>query len=663
MESVVLNQRYQLYDLLGTGGMATVYRARDLYLDRTVAVKVLREPYASDPTFRQRFLDEARAAARLDHPNVVRIYDVGVDGRRPYIVLELVEGEDLRAFIDRMRPVPIPLALNLAQQICAGVGHAHRAGIVHCDLKPQNILITRAGQVKVADFGIARAVQESAAPTAQPETHVWGSPHYIAPERVAGQPPVPASDVYSIGVILYEMLTGVPPFHAEDADTLVRKHLEEAPLPPSAINPHIPPALDWLVLRALAKDPAMRYRYADQFGLVLVEYQQQSLAETQAHPPVTDRAAVPPAQTAVTRPTPAPASPAAANRPAPTFAGTPAVGPAPEPEETVAGTDWALIALGVLAFVLVLGLIPLWKTVIERMTRPAVIPTAVTSAPGTPTPTPLPQVNVPHVLGLSFTDARSLVEGAQLKLVLAGEREDTSALPGSILEQSPAAGQRVPVGSEVHVIIAAARTYPLPSVVGYALDLVQPNLEAQGLRVVVERQRSAEPTGHILRQQPEPGTVLLAGDTVTLTVSYGLDAPIRLEVNYGSLISLDEAVVPTMRARAGDTLAYTLRWHAFKTVDRSYTVFVHVRNRRGDIVAWGDGLPAQGQKPTNSWKAGTVVVDARQLVLPADLPAGKYTLWVGLFTPEDGQRLPIVSAGRTQAVDNAAYITELEILP
>lgn len=659
MEAVVLNQRYQLESLLGTGGMATVYRARDLYLQRTVAVKILREPYASDPAFRQRFLDEARAAAKLDHPNVVRIYDVGVDGRRPFIVLELVEGEDLRALIDRMRPVPLPLALNLAQQICAGVGHAHRAGLVHCDLKPQNILITRAGQVKVADFGIARAVQSGTAAELQPrETYVWGSPHYIAPERVNGQAPVPASDVYSIGVILYEMLTGVPPFHADDVEVLLRKHVDEAPLPPSSINPRIPPQLDGLVLHALAKDPAARYRYADQFGAVLTEYQRQSLAQTQAQPVMAARPATAPVPAAAPLTTPPQAAPVAE------VYGSPAVGPAPDDQESAGGTDWGLIALGLLAFVLILGLIPLWKTVIERMTRPAVIPT-VTAPPvaGTFTPTPVPQANVPYLLGLSFTDARSLVEGAQLKLTLAGEREDINALPGSILEQTPAAGQRVPVGSEVSVIIAAARTYPLPSLVGYALDLVQPNLEAQGLRVVVERQRSAEPAGHILKQQPEAGTVLLVGDTVTLTVSYGLDAPIRLEVNYGSLISLDEAVVPTMRARAGDTLVYTLRWRAIKTVDRSYTVFVHLRNRRGETVAWGDGLPVQGQKPTNTWAAGAVVVDARQMILPADLPPGKYTLWVGLYTPEDAQRLPIVSAGRTQAVENAAFVTELDILP
>jgi len=648
METFVLNQRYQFRaaDLVGMGGMATVYRARDLYLDRLVAVKILREPYASDGAFRQRFLDEARAAARLDHPNVVRIYDVGIDGRRPYIVLELVEGEDLRALIDRMRPVPIPLALNLTQQICAGVGQAHRLGLVHCDLKPQNILITRAGQVKVADFGIARAIQNGTAASATPENVVWGSPHYIAPERVAGQAPLPASDVYSIGVMLYEMLTGVPPFHAENTEALLRSHLEEPPQPPSSVNPRIPPQLDWLVLRTLAKDPTSRYRDADQLGLVLAEYQQQSQAPTQAYPVAGSlKGATAPAPVGPVPATPAPGA------------------PVPAPRAASGGTDWTLITLALLAFILILGLIPLWKTVIERMTRPAVIPTITTPLPGTPTPTPLPLVNVPHVLGLSFTDARALLESQQLTIKLAGEREDLNVLPGSILEQNPLAGQQVPVGTEVAVIIAAARTYPLPSVVGYTLDLIQPNLEAQGLRVVVERQRSAEPAGQILKQQPQPGTVLLAGDTVTLTVSYGLNAPIRLEVNFSSLISLDEAVVPTLRARAGDTLAYTLRWRALKDVNRSYTVFVHLRDRSGNTVAWGDSLPAQGQKPTNTWTAGTVVVDARQLVLPETLTPGKYTLWVGLFTPEDGQRLPITSAGRTQAVDHAAYVTELEILP
>ncbi len=656
METFVLNQRYQFRsaDLVGMGGMATVYRARDLYLDRLVAVKILREPYASDGAFRQRFLDEARAAARLDHPNVVRIYDVGIDGRRPYIVLELVEGEDLRALIDRMRPVPIPLALNLTQQICAGVGQAHRLGLVHCDLKPQNILITRAGQVKVADFGIARAIQNGSAASSAPENVVWGSPHYIAPERVAGQPPLPASDVYSIGVMLYEMLTGVPPFHAENIEALLRSHLEEPPQPPSSVNPRIPPQLDWLVLRTLAKDPASRYRDAEQLGLALAEYQQQSQAPTQVYPVVSPAKAAPVSAPSPERPIRSAGMPA----PAPTAPGAPA--PAPR---TASGTDWTLITLAMLAFVLILGLIPLWKTVIDRMTRPAVIPTITATLTEKPTATAVPQVNVPHVLGLSFTDARALLESQHLTIRLAGEREDLSALPGSVLEQNPPAGQRVPIGSEVAVIIAAARTYPLPSVIGYSLDLVQPNLEAQGLRVVVERQRSAEPTGQILKQQPEPGTVLLAGDTVTLTVSYGLNAPIRLEVNFSSLISLDEAVVPAMRARAGSTLAYTLRWRALKDVNRSYTVFVHLRDRSGNTVAWGDGLPAQGQKPTNTWTAGTVVVDARQLLLPETLAPGKYTLWVGLFTPEDGQRLPITSAGRTQAVEHAAYVTDLEILP
>ena len=212
--------------------MATVFRARTCCW-RTVAVEFLREPFASDPAFRERFLGEARAAARLDHPNIVRIYDVGEDeGKHPYIVMEIVEGEDLKTSIRRDGPLSVNQALNLTRQICAGVGLAHRAGIVHCDLKPHNILVTYEGQAKVADFGIARAFQgEEHAPQEEAEDVVWGSPHYIAPEQAMGKQPTPATDVYSIGVMLYEMLTGVPPFRDPDPTALALKHIQEEPVP------------------------------------------------------------------------------------------------------------------------------------------------------------------------------------------------------------------------------------------------------------------------------------------------------------------------------------------------------------------------------------------------------------------------------------------------
>ncbi|MGC9523203.1 MAG: protein kinase domain-containing protein, partial [Anaerolineae bacterium] len=213
MKPIVLNDRYRLTELIGAGGMATVYHGEDLLLERSVAVKFLREPYASDPEARERFLHEARAAGRLDHPNIVHVYDVGQDqDRRPYIVMELVPGEDLKTLIRRDAPLPVSEALRIAREICAGVGQAHKQGTIHCDLKPQNILVTDDGQVKVTDFGIARAARQDEIEL-EPLEVVWGSPHYLSPEQARGRKPTPASDVYSIGVMLYEMLTGVPPFH------------------------------------------------------------------------------------------------------------------------------------------------------------------------------------------------------------------------------------------------------------------------------------------------------------------------------------------------------------------------------------------------------------------------------------------------------------------
>ena len=251
MESVLLNNRYRLLELVGSGGMAAVYRGMDTLLQRQVAVKVLREGFAGDPAFLARFQREARAAANLDHPNIVTVYDVGQDGNRHYIVMEYVDGQDLKTLIRRKGRLYVNEALDIAVQICAGVGHAHKAGIIHCDIKPQNVLITRDGRAKVTDFGIARALSESG--ITESET-VWGSPLYFSPEQAAGEPPSPASDVYSIGVVMYEMLTGTPPFQAEKPAALALMHMREEPQPLTVQNPHVPSQLEWIVRKVLAKN-------------------------------------------------------------------------------------------------------------------------------------------------------------------------------------------------------------------------------------------------------------------------------------------------------------------------------------------------------------------------------------------------------------------------
>ena len=263
----VLNERYQLLESLGNGGMALVYKAKDLMLERNVAVKLLREDYSKDLAFRERFRQEARAAANLSHPNIVTVHDFGLDQGHLFIVMEYVPGDDLKSLIRQKGQFSVQECLELVIQACQGVGYAHRAGLVHCDIKPHNMLVTPEGRLKVTDFGIARALA-SIDPQERNDV-VWGSPHYFSPEQAAGFPPSPASDVYSLGIILYELLTGNLPFTAKESADLARMHREATPHPPRLSNLQIPQALDDLVMKVLAKEPSSRYRTADQMGRVL----------------------------------------------------------------------------------------------------------------------------------------------------------------------------------------------------------------------------------------------------------------------------------------------------------------------------------------------------------------------------------------------------------
>jgi len=648
MKPTILNQRYRLVELVGAGGMATVFRGEDLLLERAVAVKFLREPFASDPAFRERFLGEARAAARLDHPNIVHIYDVGEDeGNHPYIVMEIVEGEDLKTSIRRDGPLSVNQALNLTRQICAGVGLAHRAGIVHCDLKPHNILVTYEGQAKVADFGIARAFQgEERIPQEEPEDVVWGSPHYIAPEQAMGKQPTPATDVYSIGVMLYEMLTGVPPFHDPDPTALAMKHIQEEPVSLRSLNPRIPPGLEQLVRRALSKDPTARYNNADQLGMAVGAYMQQGAELTQAQgavsPGPTDAFHTPPPATVI------PSMEVESTQPVDIHA---------EPDYKL----WALIGLAAIA---VIGLIPLWIPVIQFYLMPTAIPTVSVTPPTATVAANAEIVSVPNLTGLSAPDAQRMLEGLGLQLEVLGEQESTDARPGAILEQTPAPGNRVAAETTVSVVLSAGRPLILPDVIGLNLNdqsvKVRAGLEADGLIVFTEEIWSTEPVGIILKQMPDPQTEVRAGNTITLTVSGGTNLPIPMQVNLNDQVMLEDARVSQMTYRPGDTVGLTLRWRAIQAIPASYKVFVHVLTLDfGAAVAQRDIEPMNGLRPTNSWSPGEIINDPHQVMIPPNTPAGTYQIRVGLYTPEG--RMPVVDAGQTQITDDTIFIVTIEV--
>jgi len=320
MEANRLGKRYDIIHRLGSGGMAHVYQAYDTKLQREVAIKILRESLLTDSAFTARFLREARAAANLSHPNLVTVHDFGQDRDRYYIVMESVPGSDLKTRMRESGPFSIDRSVEIMIQVAAGIGYAHRAGLIHCDLKPHNILITEDQRVKVTDFGISRALA-----SIRPDEHadvVWGSPLYFSPEQASGAPPSPASDVYSLGIILYEMIAGRLPFAGKNADDLAQMHLEQAPPDIRTFRPDTPETLALIMQKTLAKEPSQRYRTADQFGQILRTYHEQAHAPGEQAAPILD-ADVENAK----------------------------------PPQTV---DWPAIVLGLLAFIAVGGLLPLW---------------------------------------------------------------------------------------------------------------------------------------------------------------------------------------------------------------------------------------------------------------------------------------------------------------
>jgi serine/threonine-protein kinase len=272
-EQEILNNRYRIDERLGSGGMAMVYRAHDLMLERNVAVKILRRNFSRDPEFRRRFQKEAQAAAKLSHPNIVTVHDFGYDENRLFMVMEYVPGSDLKTMVKQQGRIELYEALGLMLQACAGIGNAHQAGLVHCDIKPQNLLVTPEKQLKVVDFGIARALA-SISPDEKSDV-VWGSPKYFSPEQASGRAPSPASDVYSLGVVFFEILTGQLPFIANSSDELARMHRDVPPPSPRKLNPLIPVEIEGFILQVLSKEPSNRYRNANQMGHVLRVLMQQ----------------------------------------------------------------------------------------------------------------------------------------------------------------------------------------------------------------------------------------------------------------------------------------------------------------------------------------------------------------------------------------------------
>ena len=625
--------------------MASVYHAQDLKLRRMVAIKILHAEHKASDAFQR----EAQTAAGIAHPNVVTIYDVGQDGDVDYIVMEYVRGRTLQDLIREQAPLRIGQAVDIVLQICDAVEFIHAQGIVHCDLKPQNVLILDDRQVKITDFGIARDL--SMASPAQ-RVRVWGTPYYASPELITGKPITPASDVYAIGLIFYEMLAGARPFEGQNAADIARQHALNAPPPLSARHPRVPRYICQIIDRTLAKDPANRYRTADQVRQLLASYKGRSQSITQPLSPLPKAAASAPVRQAAA----APAKP----RPAPSR-----------------GFDWLLLILVALAVLAVTGLVPLWGTIISRaFAQPATpVPTVPSQGMATPTPTTtagpgeatsvpvLPTatellVPVPNLVGKTVDEARQLAQEGELFLTVLEEQHSMEGDAGVILAQDPAADSQVAPGTEIQVVASLGPPIvTMPKAVGFPISIKQLDLQELGLTIFVTETWSIEPAGLVIEQQPEPGTEIQAGSTVTLTVSSGIQGEVQANLDYKLVLvafELDKDVF-----RPGDVVQLDFTWQVLEQMSRSYTLFIHVTREDGSIVTQLDAPPLGGSRPTNTWQRDEILHDVQVLTLPTSLPRGRYAIRVGMY---DGTyRMPVVDAGTASVQDNALIVARIQV--
>ena len=509
--------------------MATIYRARDAQLDRDVAVKLLRPEFGRDPDFLARFRDEAKAAASLSHPNIVAVFDFGEEMSDPYIVMELIDGQDLSSILRENGPLPPRQAARVSAEVAKALQAAHVRGIVHRDVKPSNILVGRDGRVKVADFGIARALDDSQL-TLPGVT--MGSVHYFSPEQARGEPATQASDIYSLGIVLYESLTGQRPFSGDGAAAVALARLTTTPPRPSAIRPGVPAALDQVVQRAMALDPAARYASAASMASTLEGW----LADpaTPGTAAVAGAAAAGVAIGAVgaaatvasaqARPNPVPYPPDAYARSTPPAAPVTTSGsPPPPPSADGEGEDdgggsspwgWVagLLGIGILAIV---GFLVFRMLTGGGGEEPSASPSE--SASGA-------TVEVPKFVDMTITDAQTAADAAGLVLVIAGTEERTDIDPDVVLTQDPAEGQPVAEGSEVAVTVSRGK-------VAVAVPDLRSKPRNEALQLIVqegltvgEETKGFSPSvaaGSVMAQNPGPGIVVAPGTPVDYVISDG----------------------------------------------------------------------------------------------------------------------------------------------
>ena len=492
----MLSDRYEVGELIGRGGMASVYRGRDLTLGREVAIKILESDLAADATFRTRFRLEAQAASRMSHPTIVRVYDAGEDTETdadgntravPYIVMELVSGQTLKDII-AAGPVTIDDAIRYTDGILEALEYSHRAGVVHRDIKPGNVMVTSAGQVKVMDFGIARAVSDSSSTVAE-TTAILGTAAYFSPEQAKGEPVDSRADVYSAGVVLYELLTGRPPFRGESPVAVAYQHVSETPLAPSELVETVPRSLDAVALRALAKDPFQRYQDAASFRAALDATRDgRDPSRKQVGALTSELYGANPRQAAETARSLRQLSTDTTMR------------------RTQAGPPAAWIWAGIAVIAVVLISVLFW---------------VLTNRPGTTVPDNARVV--PDVVTMTWDRANELMAAQDLETKRFDESSD-QVDEGNVIRTEPAAGTTVAPGQPVKVYVSTGQEMStVPTLTGLGLEAATNALTSAGLALgsVTTRNDPDLSAGTVISADQAEGSKVPVGTAVNLVVASG----------------------------------------------------------------------------------------------------------------------------------------------
>ncbi len=504
----VLGGRYELGELLGMGGMAEVHLGHDTRLHREVAVKLLRADLARDPSFQSRFRREAQSAAALNHPSIVAVYDTGEDAGMPYIVMEYVEGRTLRDVVATEGRLLPQRALEIVAEVCRALDQAHRSGIVHRDIKPGNVMLTPHGDVKVMDFGIARAVAASSTTMTQTAA-VMGTAHYLSPEQARGEHVDARSDIYSAGCLLYELLTGSPPFTGDTPVAVAYQHVREDPVPPSRHVRDISPSVDAVVLKAMAKNPANRYQSAGEMRADI----ERALAGR-----------------------PVEATPLLANDT--TVLGAPAAAStvllrSPDQRHRRRGIAYAALAVAMIVVFVVALLV--FRGLLGGSAA---------------------DVNTPNLIGQSLDNAVQILQSKGLDRGKITERYTGKNDAGTVIDQEPQPDILLTKGSKVDLTVSKGVQYvAVPQVVGLAEQDAINALKQAGLKWGGStRQNSAAAPGQVLGASPAPGTQLAAGSSVTLFVSNG-------QVQVPKVVGLDETQAVSQLQQAGFTANVQSAWN------------------------------------------------------------------------------------------------------